>query len=218
MIQPGQILTTIAELREAKKMQDHGVVFQMRCPGGVMDWIPGTYRFNDVANSEYRRDPDPVIEIKPGQVIRTEDEFRRAREMQDQGVKFQYRCNNTLCCPDWKHGHEAFNGKIVFVAGSREQYRRAPETKTVPLEPKDVPPGSVIRFVRDDAKGYLGDGKDDWSLVLLVYPKGVVTMVHAAGSHSSQPGFDSFNDLRKHQIKRPGKDWEPCEKGVEVTE
>ncbi len=129
--------------------------------------------------------------------------------MQDQGVKFQFRCLDKACCHDWKYG---YGGRVMFVGKSCEQYRRAPETKTVPLEPGDVPPGSLIRL---DA-----DKNESWCAVVACGPSGVSLVARSVVTGSACLVRFEFDALvrRGSLIKRLGGDWEPCEKVVEVTE
>ena len=216
MIQPGQILNTVDEFLEARRLQSEGVKFEIRRRNNQYGmFTPGYCAFNDAVDAVYRRAPDPVIEIKPGQVIRTEAEFRRAEEMQAQGVKFQYRCNTPACCPEWKTPR---NGKVSFgrLPSCRERYRRAPATKTVPLGPEDVPPGSVIR--PQNGGRFVGCHSVGWSGIAGVGPTSI--RIHARNIRTDETVTETltYEELRTHLIKRPGGDWEPCEKVIEVEE
>jgi hypothetical protein len=80
-------------------------------------------------------------------------------------------------------------------------YRIKPEQQKVPLDPGDVPPGSVIR----DSKTPLGR----WFLVLSVGPSGLAT------NSDSLKTFDSLTD--GWEIIRPtDTEWQPCYKLIDT--
>jgi len=77
-ILPGQELKTIAELREACKLQDEGVKFEYRDRLGEWKHIK-SMSFTNPLQAEYRRAPDPVPpkrvplepqDIPPGSALR----------------------------------------------------------------------------------------------------------------------------------------------------
>lgn len=83
----------------------------------------------------------------------------------------------------------------VFCQGYR--FRRKQSKKCVPLDPDDVPPGSVIRTVEQSSK---------WAAVLRVTNDGVQTL-------GASIEFQKL--MYRYEIKRPGENWEPCWKEVE---
>lgn len=73
-------------------------------------------------------------------------------------------------------------------------YRVKPESKMVPLEPEDVPPGSAIRQ----------SGGDGWAIITIVGTDGV--------SWPTVPECPYDRLAATMEIKRPGEDWMPCHK------
>ena len=78
------------------------------------------------------------------------------------------------------------------------EYRIKPELQKVPLGPEDVPPGSVLRVQ-----------EGGWKMIIGATPEGVNTLDH---------GLINYGLIQDNiwQIKRPGEDWQPCWKEVEV--
>ena len=74
-----------------------------------------------------------------------------------------------------------------------ECYRIKPEPVMIPLRPKDVPPGSVIRLA----------GSDYWSLV--IYANREIVKLH-------DRELKYGHLCPTYEIKRPGEDWMPCHK------
>lgn len=91
------------------------------------------------------------------------------------------------------------------------------KTKEIPLEPKDVPPGSIVG--KYDGGGNLSF----WHMVLTVHPLGVVItgfppLPCEVYSDRSPIIIKNWERLAFHgwRIKRPGSDrWERCVKYVE---
>lgn len=95
-------------------------------------------------------------------------------------------------------------------------YRRAPEVTPkppkmrVPLEPEDVPPGSVFRRVHWDVAA--------WGMIVSVLESGLVVMV----GMNREPTFLRFATLATEDPNDGlistdgGKTWEPCWKEVAV--
>jgi hypothetical protein len=73
----------------------------------------------------------------------------------------------------------------------------------VPLEAKDVPPGSAFRWDKWNA--------GDFCMISAVTTMGFYT--YALGPLAA---FVSFEDAASHKsyIKRPGEDWKPCYKEI----
>jgi hypothetical protein len=112
------------------------------------------------------------------------------------GKKIQYRSDNDPIWTDTKT-------PIWFSKAGNNfnpQYRIKPEPQWVPLEPKDVPPGSVIR-----GSSWQSRWLNCFIAVLETSPDGVYV--------------NRFNECITYarlasdwQIKRPNQDWQPCKK------
>ncbi len=77
MIEPGQVLKTIEELREAIKLQSQGIRFQTCCPKLGMGWTDDNFiTFTSPIDCDYRRAPEPQTvplgpeDVPPGSAIR----------------------------------------------------------------------------------------------------------------------------------------------------
>lgn len=86
------------------------------------------------------------------------------------------------------------------------------KTKEIPLEPQDVPPGSIVG--KFDNYGKISF----WHLVLTANPLGVIIADRQSFAGSSSIILKRWDRLAFHgwSIKRPGSDkWERCVKYVE---
>lgn len=91
---------------------------------------------------------------------------------------------------------------ITSIAPFHRTRRPYPQPKRrVPLEAKDVPPGSVFRL----------PGTNAWFTPVSVTNYGVNFVSNMNGARL----FRSFDDITDcHEIKRPGEDWQPCSKEI----
>lgn len=105
-----------------------------------------------------------------------------------------------------RNGNGCGTLKAKSKAGNNSNHLRTrrpyPQPKRrVPLEAKDVPPGSVFRL----------PGTNAWFTPVSVTNYGVNFVSNMDGARL----FRSFDDITDyHEIKRPGEDWQPCSKEI----
>lgn len=155
-----------------------------RC-GGI--WFDFSGDLFDFVNFEHRVKSLPV---PPGDLT-----WEEAKKLHEEGVKVVRLsvCADSCC---W-----VLAAADCFTSSDKKwknqtAYRRAPVTRKVPLGPEDVPPGSVIRHNQNTMH---------WSLVTCVKEKGVY-----CGHTVELIGFEWM--MTSFEIKRPGQDWQLCEK------
>ncbi len=94
-------------------------------------------------------------------------------------------------------------GPCVFYRTTQPLPQPEPEPQWVPLEPADVPPGSVIR-----GNGWHESWSNCFVAILETSPTGIYL--------NRQDTCVTWEALsRDWQIKRPGEDWQPCRKEVQ---
>ena len=110
----------------------------------------------------------------------------------------------------WKnlHGNWADTHSDIYIwirnGCKPEVLRVKPEPEYIPLGPKDVPSGSVIR-------GSGETGHEGWCLITSVSFTGIRTWHHCDPDNQSETTWKNLMDFET-QIKRPGEDWQYCKK------
>jgi len=102
---------------------------------------------------------------------------------------------------EWKDGEPRHRPLQIVAAGTGIRLKPEPEpVKMVPLGPWDFPPGSAVRMPR------WRDGL--WSMVVEVLDDSIRYADCGKSEHITFAALQSEHFF----IKRPGEDWQPCEK------